>query len=1094
MRNTISSTSSKSDVTTTNDYDYPDLISDSDDEEDSTDCQQLSRRRLNSPQEKLSTKSIPTDIDVKTSRSHYCVPEQTPLSAFRQLIATLPLSYFCWDLKGPIPNGLHGYRYAAIATDKATRKRFIFFLKHKNELKDKVNELRLKIELLGGVMSFFKSDNGGEFQNAELQQYLLEHQITAEFTAPHTPHQNGIAERTNRTVCEMTVAMMIAANVPIRLWPYAMSTAGYILDRLPTRATGMTTTAHLLVHRHVPDLSSLRTWGCDAYAHIPDARRASFGARAEKGLFVGYDEASLAYLFYQPSTQRIYTTGHIRFNEDLSEKKQMSASEFADFQDLHEALQHSSHLGNTPVKAYDIPTGEGSTLTQPSHVVRAVPSTQLSHDEALDPLRASTPTPVDLPREPATLVQTRPQRSTRNSDPSYVFMTTEILSTRRKTKRQHASHKRMKARRKLHKLRASQSHLSGLDEEDEDDPVPDLVDDSDSDDDDDDDDIKTTALPSLAQSFKAGGGRTHASVHFATSHADHADKFTQRGEFICSTVVDATAAYASGKYIDKQWPTLVQDTVREFEHTATMEAIPDGGPDNNSPTYQQALAGRDRARWEAAIHAEIDQLRSLGVWQVLDSLPTDRKRIKALNHKWVLKVKYEGGKPTKYKARLTVMGCHQREGIDYSETFSPVANLAVLRIIIALGVTENFVFHQADVSNAFPNADLDEEVYMKPPAELNLPAGSVLRLLKALYGLKQASRMWHIKFRDFLLGLVFTQLRSDSCVFIRRWDGHVIIVVLYVDDMAIAASDREIINQFLAECREVFKLTDKPLTWILGMRFTDNRMIDGSITLDLNDYANTILDKLAEHIPRGKGTALPMARSTKLSVAQCPTTLEEQAYMADIPYRSVIGMLMYLVNAVRLDLSLAVNFCARYMSNPGPAHWQALQRILKRLQTVPHARLRYCRPADPMMANTLIAYCDSDHASDIDDRRSTSGHLHFFNGAPIAWKVNKQKSGSSSSAESEFKACHSVTLDSVAYRMVLAELGYAQSDPTTQFGDNDASNAFVKDPVLHGRMKHIDIAYHIVKDYAADGVIAPVRIDTDDNLADSLTKPTGDPT
>ena len=85
-------------------------------------------------------------------------------------------------------------------------------------------------------------------------------------------------------------------------------------------------------------------------------------------------------------------------------------------------------------------------------------------------------------------------------------------------------------------------------------------------------------------------------------------------------------------------------------------------------------------------------------------------------------------------------------------------------------------------------------------------------------------------------------------------------------------------------------------------------------------------------------------------------------------------------------------------------------------------------------------------------------------------------------------------MDTIAERMFYTELGYPIHAPTVQFGDNDASNAFVKDPVLHGRMKHIDIAYHVVKDYQADGQIVMARVATDANVADSLTKPTGHPT
>ena len=118
--------------------------------------------------------------------------------------------------------------------------------------------------------------------------------------------------------------------------------------------------------------------------------------------------------------------------------------------------------------------------------------------------------------------------------------------------------------------------------------------------------------------------------------------------------------------------------------------------------------------------------------------------------------------------------------------------------------------------------------------------------------------------------------------------------------------------------------------------------------------------------------------------------------MSLLPYRSIIGILMYLVNAIRLDLAFSVNTCARFMANPGPAHWAALQRILKRLQTAPHARICYGAPSDPDLRNGIIAYGDADFANDIDDRNSMSGGISFVNGGPVWWMSRKQKSQASS--------------------------------------------------------------------------------------------------
>ena len=178
------------------------------------------------------------------------------------------------------------------------------------------------------------------------------------------------------------------------------------------------------------------------------------------------------------------------------------------------------------------------------------------------------------------------------------------------------------------------------------------------------------------------------------------------------------------------------------------------------------------------------------------------------------------------------------------------------------------------------------------------------------------------------------------------------------------------------------------------------------------------------------------------------------------------------------------------MSNPGEEHWDALMHILNYLAAYPNAHIEYRCPPEAWLRGRFVAYVDSDHAGDLDNRRSTFGFVIFFNGGPVAWSTGKQKSASSSSAESEYKALHKLVLEIMFLRQFAEELGYVQDSPTIIFEDNDACAAFASDPLIHGRMKHIDIAYHVIKDYAEQGHIKTVRVDSAHNLADSMTKAT----
>jgi hypothetical protein len=252
------------------------------------------------------------------------------------------LTKFSMDLKGPLPVSHGKYRYALIITCYVTRFRWIYFLRHKNDTTEKLilfvsdlRSLKLQIRDVSKIhLIIFKSDNGTEFVNEDMKQFMREQEICHETTSPHTPHQNGIAERTNRTIAEAAVAMLLSAKVSFHLWSYAMKTAVYLWNRMSNQALHQRSTPYFEIYGTKPNVSNLRTFGCEIYAHLPDNKRPSFGPKAVKGIFIGYDEQSLSYLYYHKTTRSIYKTGHIRFNEDLSIAPDLLPEEVFPIEDL----------------------------------------------------------------------------------------------------------------------------------------------------------------------------------------------------------------------------------------------------------------------------------------------------------------------------------------------------------------------------------------------------------------------------------------------------------------------------------------------------------------------------------------------------------------------------------------------------------------------------------------------------------------------------------------------------------------------------------------------------------------------------------------
>jgi len=213
--------------------------------------------------------------------------------------------------------------------------------------------------------------------------------------------------------------------------------------------------------------------------------------------------------------------------------------------------------------------------------------------------------------------------------------------------------------------------------------------------------------------------------------------------------------------------------------------------DNIPESYEMAITGPDSQSWIEACTKEVNGLEKLKTY-IIGDLPLNKKAIKL---RWLFVKK----SLIKFKARIVAKGFMQHFGIDYTETFSPVARYTTIRIFFALCALLSLHVNQMDVDYAFPNADIepDVEIWCEPIAGMNVPKGKYILLKKALYGLKQAARQWNTDINTYLLSLGFTQLKTDSCMYVRGSYGlgTLVILVLYVDDMGIAAMNMKLLNK-----------------------------------------------------------------------------------------------------------------------------------------------------------------------------------------------------------------------------------------------------------------------------------------------------------
>ncbi|KAK3033514.1 hypothetical protein RJ639_032743 [Escallonia herrerae] len=289
-------------------------------------------------------------------------------------------------------------------------------------------------------------------------------------------------------------------------------------------------------------------------------------------------------------------------------------------------------------------------------------------------------------------------------------------------------------------------------------------------------------------------------------------------------------------------------------HTAFLAAI----SSVDKPKYfSQAVK---HAHWKDAMAKEISALEANNTWTLMP-LPSGKR---AIDSKWVYKVKFHpDGTVERYKARLVAKGYTQNEGLDFHETFAPVAKLVTVRCLLAIASKKKWELHQLDVNNAFLHGDLEEEVYMKIPQGFSKQGENrVCRLQKSLYGLRQASRNWYHKFTQSLLVVGFIQSQSDHSLFTFARKGSFLAVLIYVDDVIVTGTDSAKISWLKHYLDTKFHIKDLgKLKYFLGIEVA--RSSDG-IVLSQRKY---VLDILTECGLTGcKPSSSPMAEQHQLDL------------------------------------------------------------------------------------------------------------------------------------------------------------------------------------------------------------------------------------
>lgn len=478
-------------------------------------------------------------------------------------------------------------------------------------------------------------------------------------------------------------------------------------------------------------------------------------------------------------------------------------------------------------------------------------------------------------------------------------------------------------------------------------------------------------------------------------------------------------------------------------------------------------------KWKAAVDEEVRALEKNGTWEITD-LPRGKKPVGC---KWIFTVKYKAdGNVDRYKARLVAKGFTQSYGIDYQETFAPVAKLNTVRVLLSLAANLDWSLHQLDVKNAFLNGDLEEEVYMDIPAGLETTSNfnKVCRLRKSLYGLKQSPRAWFERFTKVVKGYGFVQCQSDHTLFVKHFpEGKLAIIIVYVDDIILTGDHEEKIDLLKKLLTKEFEIKDLGnLKYFLGMEIARSKK---GIAVSQRKY---VLDLLNETGMLGcKPAETPMDTTVKLEESDGSAPVDKGRY------QRLVGKLIYLSHT-RPDIGFSVSVVSQFMNNPTEKHMTAVIRILRYLKMTPGKGLFFQRTTN----KEIEIFSDADWAGSVTDRRSTSGYCSFVWGNLVTWRSKKQSVVARSSAEAEFRAMAQGICEGIWLNRLLEELRVPLKHPMVLYCDNQAAISIAKNPVHHDRTKHVEIDRHFIKEKIEEGVFKVSYTPTNCQTADILTK------
>jgi hypothetical protein len=478
--------------------------------------------------------------------------------------------------------------------------------------------------------------------------------------------------------------------------------------------------------------------------------------------------------------------------------------------------------------------------------------------------------------------------------------------------------------------------------------------------------------------------------------------------------------------------------------------------------------------------------------------------IKTIPADWVFKIKHRGGPidvkdlgEKQFKARVVIRGQHMREGLNFNDTFAPVAKPATLRALLAVAAKYKCMLKSGDVETAFLTAKMDCEVWVRMPpfwgnvddtrvSDANPPLPAQL-LLKGVPGIPQGSRLFYETFAARLSSLGYKPSLADKCLFINHSSKERNAVLIWVDDFIVMHEKEDTFLSFIAQLRTAFNIPlVGPLVSFLGM--TIFRDVEKKQLFISQANSITVLLERSKMLDSNPSST-PCASGSTFSKVDSPSAVSDNNTVAD--YRSLIALANFISCWSRPDITFVVNKLCKFMSNPGDLHWKYLKQLLRYLAGTRSVGINYCfdDPSHGAVAG-LHGYTDSSFADCPDSGRSTLAYVFLYHGAVLSWYSKLNGYVTTCTNHSEYSALALGAKEAEWLVLLFSQLDEGrQHTPVPILVDNSGVVSMVYNPVDHQSNKHVKIGCHYTRELSANRVIIPQRVASEENLADVFTKP-----